>query len=886
MAEKLVIPELFSRAVARFPEKLALQIKKDNRWWGFTYRDLEEHSLKLATFLIKEGFKKGDTAGLILENRPEWAMIYLGIVQAGLVCVPLDPQLNAQEIKKLLSDSAARIVFCSYDVFAKKLKDNPEAGPLKIVVLGLPDSGQGEAMDISLLKDIRGEKNLLPQILPQDIASLIYTSGTTGEPKGVLLSHANICSNFQSIAELNIYAPEDNIVSILPLYHTYAFMVTLIVPLFLGARITYGLSFKPQEISQTLKEAKITVLVSVPQLYFMLHKAIFERIKQVPFLFLPFALSFARIKMRREWKDLRLLVSGGARLEPKVGRDLSGVLGVKLIEGYGLTETSPVVTLNPPQKIKWGSVGKPIPGVQIRILEPDTEGIGEVLIKGANVMQGYFKHPEWTAGVIKEGWFYSGDLGFIDSAGYLFLCGRQKEVIVLSSGKNIYPEELEEYYGKSPYIKEICILAKREEKFGQPVESLYAVVVPHLEYFRQRNETDIQGKIRWELENLGKNIPSYKHIMGLSVTKEELPRTALKKIKRYQVSEKYLRGALPKPEAGQYIIPEEELRTLNQEVAQKVMDYISRQLGKSVSLDSHLEIDLGIDSLSRVELGLGLEEIFKVRIPDELLYSAQTIREVITTISGIIGKAIAQAPGTEGAQKGWSQILSQAPQDKILKKVRIEPNFLDKLFTLVLKNSLLLTFRLFWLLRIEGRDNLPLAGPYIICSNHASYLDGFVLFSSLKMSQAVNLFFVGYSAILERPLINWALKVARLIPIDPSTHLTEAMQATAFVLSQDKIVCIFPEGHRSVDESIGEFKKGAGILIKELGIPVIPAYIQGSHYSWPRTRRFPRLHPLKIIFGRALGRDGLLEKAKGEDGGDDYEIIARNLREEVLRLAC
>ncbi|MFH0913151.1 MAG: lysophospholipid acyltransferase family protein, partial [Candidatus Omnitrophota bacterium] len=256
-------------------------------------------------------------------------------------------------------------------------------------------------------------------------------------------------------------------------------------------------------------------------------------------------------------------------------------------------------------------------------------------------------------------------------------------------------------------------------------------------------------------------------------------------------------------------------------------------------------------------------------------------------ISDFLDQAHPAAPGPRELQRNWSQILSEAPRHEILDAIRIEPRFMDVLLTGMFKNIILLIFRVFWFLRIKGTNNLPTQGPYIICSNHASYLDGFLIASSIGCRQAMNLFFLGYSAILEHPSINWATKVARLISIDPNQHLTEAMQAAAFVLAQKKSVCIFPEGRRSIDESIGEFKKGIGILVKELGVPVVPAYIQGSHHSWPRTRRLPRVfYPLKIIFGRPIRAEELLGQTKRESALDDYEFIAKKLREEVVKLAC
>jgi long-chain acyl-CoA synthetase len=455
-ADVLTIPTLFNEAAARNYDKVALQAKKDNQWLRLTYGDLETASLKVAYFLIREGLKKGDAAGIVLENRPEWLIIYLGMMYAGLACVPLDPQLGVSDLRGFILNSQARIVFTSRTLFDEKFKPFLERDALRFVILDYAGSKEPNALDFAELENSPSGALALPQVLAQDIASLIYTSGTTAQPKAVLLSHGNICSNFKSIAKLNICFPSDNILSILPLYHAYSFMVTLMVPVLLGAKATFALSFKPKDLSQIIREAKVTILPGVPQLFSLLHKAILEKIKNIPSILLPLGVAFIRPSLRsRLGRDLRLLVSGGARLEPKIARDLTRILGVKLVEGYGLTETSPVVTLNPVEKIKFGSVGKPIPGVQISILNPDKSGIGQVLIKGPNVMEGYFKQPQLTAEAVKDGWFYSGDAGYIDKEGYLFLSGREKDIIVLSSGKNVYPEELEHHYAKSPYIKEI-----------------------------------------------------------------------------------------------------------------------------------------------------------------------------------------------------------------------------------------------------------------------------------------------------------------------------------------------------------------------------------------------------------------------------------------------
>ena len=883
--EDLVIHKIFAPVAHKFSHQAAFQIRDDSGWQRYSYRELDSLSKNVGAYLINQGYQKGDCAVLILENCPEWGMIYLGMMYAGLTCVALDTELGPAELDNIFQDCRPVITFTSNKILQEKIVYAKYPG-LSLARNKASDSNQPsngvniitvDSADFSKIKMQANRDVSWPEVMPSDVASLIYTSGTTAKPKGVVLTHRNFCSNFRSIDSLNICSAKDNMLSILPLYHTYAFMVTLLVPLLIGARITYAKSLKPEDLTKIIKEADITILTGVPQLFSLIHKAIFERINRLPSALMPVIMPLARHKVRQRFgRNLRLLVSGGARLEPRVGMGLAK-LGFKVIEGYGLTETSPVVTLNPPEKPKFGSVGKPVPNVDIRILNPDREGVGEVLIKGPNVMRGYFRQPDLTDQVKSEdGWFNSQDLGYLDKEGYLFLTGRKKDVIVLSSGKNIYPEELEECYIKSPYIKEICIFQKTQEQFGQSVELLFAVVVPDFEYFRKMKEFDIQEKIRWELENLSSKLPAYKRIMGFVVSKEELPRTRLKKIKRYEVSRIYSRR-MPQGELKRPDISDEDKGILDSEIAQKVIKHLSRQLNRQVQLDSHLEIDLGIDSLGRVELGMGLESLFSVKIPQELINSSLIVKELILNLQQITGSPqVVLKPQDEQRQKTWGEILNESPPEAVQRNIKISLSLLDWMLNGACKKLLEFIFRLFWFLKVEGREFIPAKGPYVFCPNHASYLDGFVLFSSVPLRCAIDLFFIGHAQIFEHPLVSWAVKIARLISIDPVTRLTEALKAASFVLAHKKLICIFPEGGRSIDSNVQNFKKGVGILAKELNIPLVPVYIEGTHHAWPRTKRFPRMYPLKIIFGKPFS---------WQDLGDDYASIASGLREEVLKLA-
>ncbi|MDD4954076.1 MAG: AMP-binding protein [Candidatus Omnitrophica bacterium] len=874
-AENLTIPYLFDQVAGEFSGKTALQVKEGACWKKISFAQLKERALKISRFLTQEGLKKGDFAALLLDNRPEWPQIYLGMMYAGVVCVPLDRQAGAEQVNNFILSCNAKILFCSEKDYQEKVKADILKSGIKAVILdSTGELGQNcvSFSQIDKLMPLEGAVALGPQ----DTASLIYTSGTTAQPKGVVLSHRNICSNFLGINELGLCLPSDNFLSLLPLHHTYPFMVGMIVPLFSGATITFpGPGFKMEALADLIKEAEITFVAGVPQLFYFLLNAIKKGsgpfLKKVPG---PFLRMFIR---KRFGKALRIMVSGGARLEPQIAGHLVKA-GLKIAEGYGLTETAPVVTFNPIRKVKFGSVGKPIPGVEIRILDPDSKGEGQILIKGPNVMEGYFKQPELTAAVIKDGWFYSGDLGYIDKEGYLFITGRQKEVIILSSGKTVYPEELENYYRQIPYIKEVCILEKQGEAFGNPVVSLYAVVVPELASLERDGKKDITAAIRWELENLAKKLPPYKHIMGFSLAREDLPKTALNKIERYKIKARYLQQDTAAAPHKQEEYSAEELDLLDHDVTKKIIRHISNKLKKPVSLNSHLEIDLGIDSLSKVELGLSLEVLLSIKIPEGIISGSSTVKEVVVKIIELAdsGSSMAQAE-----QKTWGEILKELPPQEIAERIKAKQGIFGRLLNATVKAVISLFLKIFWFLRVEGKKNLPRSGPYLICPNHGSYLDGPVVFSALTFKLAARAHFIGYSDIFEHPLLKLSVNSGNVIPIDPGKNLTGAMQAASFAASLGKIICIFPEGRRSPDGSIGEFKKGVGILIKELDIPVIPVYIKGSYQSWPRTRALPLPHPLKIIFGKPVCLRDLIKA-----GADSYEAIAGALREEVLKLQC
>ncbi len=890
--------------VSVFENNIALQIKKDAKYVSYTYKEFYCKSITIAHSLMNAGVAKGDRIALVLENRPEWGFIYFGILYAGAIAVPIDPQSHKEEIEYFLQDSKSKIVFTS-EISIPLFENNASSSLKKIIVLDKERSSKNITPFADILhEDVLPEK--MPAVSFDDIASIVYTSGTTGSPKGVILTHRNLYSNFKSIESLKIISRTDNILSFLPLHHTFPFMVTLIIPLFLGARITYVSSLKSDVLLECMKDTGVTILTGVPQLFYMFYKSIASRMSMMNFYIrIPLSvfinslyflrkasgINISRILLGKIHSSfgnkLRFFVSGGAPLDKNVARFLIKI-GFTIIEGYGLTETSPVVSLNPIRKQKIGSVGRIIPDVQVRINRPDSRGTGEILIKGPNVMKGYYKKPEETSNVLKENWFHTGDIGYIDNEGYLYITGRLKEIIILSSGKNISPAEVESHYGKSPYIKEICVFGTGERSD----ENLAAVIVPDLEYYRSINEINIFETIKWQLETLSKQLPYYKRITKFIIIKEDLPKTRLLKIKRFEVKKRYsvmLEGAKTDAHQLEGSPADEDLQLLSSEAGKKILDIIHQEISieRNIRVQDHLELDLGIDSLGRVQLIALIERTFNITIEDSLMAGVHSVAELIIETEKLIlskGMTDTVAARTHIQEELWSEILQRKPPENIIRKIDFSHAWIVRLWTIAVRKSLYVIFKIFFRIKLINTSNLLLEKPFIVCPNHGSFLDGFIIAASLPSWFKNDMYFLGMKAYFEGPLIRRFTKLIRVVPIDPSTNLIEAMQSYAYIISRGRTACVFPEGSRTIDGKVKDFKKGIGILAKELHVPLIPVYISGSYESWPRTKIFPTPHAISVIFGEPSDTEELISKGKQLGAHDDYEAIAAGIREKVLEL--
>ncbi len=853
----------------------------------YTFGQVLESSLAAARWLCRAGVSPGDRVAILLENRPEWCFSYFGILLAGAVAVPLDVQSRMEQIRHILEETRARVIFTSEQA---RLQELGELESLtKIVVAGDPPPALPRAVRFSEVLASGGADCPLPEAKPDDLASIIYTSGTTGLPKGVMLTHRNFCANFASIAGVIGIGPKDNVLSLLPLFHALPFMANLIVPLFLRSRITYLNTLKAEAILRSIQEQQVTILVVTPQVLQHFYNGIRSRLNEMPLglgaalnSFLALAerlkprlgLDLARpLKARLRTglgPQFRFFISGGANLPEDLARNFAR-LGFQVLEGYGLTETAPVVSFNPPEAPRLGSVGRPLDGVEVRIPNPDPDGVGEIFIRGANVMAGYYQNEAATREVVRDGWFASGDLGRLDRDGYLYITGRLKDIIVLSSGKNISREEVARHYLKSRKIKEIYVMPDDRE------EKLVAVVVPDFDRFRETGEADIYGEVKWQLEYYSQQLEPYKRVRDFVLSNRELPKTRLGKVKGYEAA------AIYRQRAGKRY---DQRKTAREEgvsaLGELVLRILTDKAGPDrIYLDDHLELDLGLDSLALVELIAALEQRFAVEIKEEAFSEIFTVGDLIRFLEDL-EPAEREAP--EELERSWAEILKQDPSPALLKKIGLEAGFPGRLATLLLSLTLGLWFRLFFRLKVYGAQRLGEAG-YILCPNHVSYLDGFLVSWAAPYGLRDRLFFMGYSNYFEIPVVKDLLKLIRVIPVNSARHLVAAMQASAYILRRGGILCIFPEGARSPSGRLREFKKGVAILAAELGVKLVPVHLRGSFEAWGPNATCPRPHPIKLVFGREYAADELKEAGlQVKSDARDYEAIVLGLREEVARL--
>jgi len=540
----------------RMPDRPALQhITRDHRE-SFSYSRIAEEVNKIGGFLKDQGVGPGQSVGIVMENHPRWGIAFLAVQSTGARIVPLDILHSTRTLAELLDHAECRFLISSHTLLAEIdeiQKALPQ--PLPLLMTGEP---AGDYFHWETILEQSTETRSFP-LVEGDLDEpfvILYTSGTTGNPKGVVLTRRNIYRNVTEVLKKIQVSPEDHFLSVLPLYHVLSLIVNFILPLYVGARVSFLDSLEAQQILKTFHQEGITIFICVPQFYYLVYRRLFQKVKNQSavkrFLFYKL-LGLSRFcKNRLDWNPGKLFFSaihekfgarfrlfgvGGARFDEEVAQAFRD-LGFTIVEAYGMTETAALATVTPLDNLIVGSVGVPLPHGRIRIDQPDSNHIGEVLIGGESLMQEYWKNPEATQETLRNDWLHSGDLGYLNEQGHLYITGRQKDVIVLSSGKNIFPEEVEHFYQNAcPQIQEMCVVGVADQSGGQEQERLHAVVVPDFDYLRSQQTTHSHKVIRYKLETASQQLPPHKRVHSFEIRCDPLPRTTTRKIKRFQVQE-------------------------------------------------------------------------------------------------------------------------------------------------------------------------------------------------------------------------------------------------------------------------------------------------------------------------------------------------------------
>lgn len=542
--------EALRDALERYAEHVCLiEADRDRENCRLTYREFGERARRLASALQEEGFAPDERAAIIMSNQSKWLISAYAVFYVGGVLVPLDYKLSPREQSELLRHARASVLITEFPLW-RALRQEVSDLPLRRVLVteAPPEADLGDAVRWEEFHSPRD-----PTFVPrwrQDVACIVYSSGTGGRPKGCLLTHENYLEQCRALTALYPFSPQVRYLSILPTNHAIDFMVGFIGPFVCGATVVHLRTLRPEYIREAFVRYKITHMTVVPMILKNLERGLRERFAALPrskrialsaLMRLNRFLTRKRPNVRLSRRlfpevhrafggELQMLIVGGAFTEPSTLQFFYD-LGIPVANGYGLTEACTAVTVNDLRPFRADTVGRPLPGVQVKILNPDAEGIGEVAVRGKNVMLGYWDDPELTAETLREGWLLTGDLGWIDETGHLHLVGRKKNMIVTEGGKNIYPEDVERFFEGLP-VREFCIFAENyiwpERRLGN--ERLLLVVHPH-------PGQEVSEDVHRAIQQRNRQLPEYKRVHGYLVWERDFPRTASLKIKRTVLSE-------------------------------------------------------------------------------------------------------------------------------------------------------------------------------------------------------------------------------------------------------------------------------------------------------------------------------------------------------------
>lgn len=772
-----------------------------------SYRQFHGLALKMANLLAQNGVEPGDRVLIWGPNSSWWGVAYWGIMVRGAVAVPVDFMSDLARAESIRGLTGAKVVLQS------RFKPERITSATSMLLEDLQ----------YLLEDISPSGEIASPA-PEDLAQLIYTSGTTGNPKGVILTHKNLVANMIQInTQVPIITDRFNFLSLLPLSHMFEQMGGFFTPLYRGAAIVYLRTLKPSAIMEALGEEDIYVIMSVPRLMQLLKTNIERELdeKHLSALFRGLSKIAARLpKGLRKilffpvqhtfGSNFTVFVSGGAPLDTDVFNFWRG-MGFTVLEGYGLTETSPVLCVNTIERQVAGSVGPPLPGVQLKIVEK------EVLVRGDNVFPGYYENEEASRDAFTaDGWFRTGDLGEVGPDGWLVIKGREKELIVTGSGVNVYPDELETVLNRIAGVKESCVIGV-EKGSGEEVHAVLLL--------------DGSGTAPEEIiAQANKGLDALQQITGFTVWNEpEFPKTTTLKIKKFAVEEEIEKG----PEGGDSAVSRDSLLNL-----------LARVTGTSagqIREESLLVADLGLSSIDRVELVSYLEQEFRLDIEDSQIGAETRVSDLRTMI------AKREKLSRHDHFRFWTN-------SRFFRGMRM-------VWDTLIHGPL---FRSFVTLEVRGTENLNnLEGPVFFVANHLSYLDhpaiNYALPRKLRYRTATaaweEFFFGEYHGIdriLRRLSYEYGTVLFNLFPLPQTQGFSGSLRYMGRLADGGLNILIFPEGGHSRDGKMQPFQLGLGIMVNEIGIPVVPIKISGTDQVLPHDAKFPKRGRVTVTFGEPL----------------------------------
>lgn len=861
-----------SDAAGRFPTQHAVELQTPDVLLPTTYQQLAQEAAEFASWLNARGVAADDRIAILGDNTARWISVYLGILRLGAIAVPLDTAYKSGQIRTVLDNSGARLIFTT-----PRYAESVQAACADL-------SPQPE---VRLLDDPRGDVASAPPVVdrsPDDAAVILYTSGTTSDPKGVVLTHGNLEAERQAAYSVVTLTDTDAVLGVLPLFHSLAQMANLLLPLAGGARVVFLQNVSSTALLEALQQRRITIFACVPQFFYLIHERVMGEVAKAS----PLRRALFKMLLRtngwlrehtgrnpgRRWfgkvhavlgTHMRFLVTGGSRFDPTIGRDLYD-MGFALLNAYGLTETSGGATIMRPADRYSTSVGQALKDVEIRIApreraldkeheDQDDHEDGEVLIRGPIVMREYYRRPDATAEALRDGWLYTGDLGRLDADGRLYITGRKKEMIVLASGKNLYPEEIEAHYREAPVIKELCVLGLSRP--GEPIgERLHAVIVPDDQVLKERGVVNVQQLVRFELESRSVHLPAHKRILTYDIWMEPLPRTTTGKVRRHLIEKRLLEQTAVAAQGEPARLSDEEAVWLTVPAHADAMRVITTQLKRdTIRPDAHLDLDLALDSMERVELLTALERRHGRRVTPETRVTIFTARQLVDAVLAA-NPAVASPAEASGAATGfakaddlakagpnespslhWDSILHEPIDPDLTAQLQRLP-ILRALFFFVIVRTIAGGLYLLTRGKVMDTHHLPAKGPFILSPNHQSYIDGFLLLSALPFRTLREIFAVGAAEYYQTPFMRWFARMTNVIPVDPDAHLERALKAGAAGLRMGKVLMLFPEGERSIDGELKTFKKGAAILSGHCQAPIVPVAMDGLFELWPRSRPF------------------------------------------------